>query len=203
MLQNILRFVGNCAGIGFFALLCYAALQSYRQTSSWLSFNIVLVNGLMLVLYLLRRGPKRLTDSPGAWAISLVAVVMPFAFRPAQAALLPGLLSLGYCLQILGLLAMLLALLSLRGSVGIVPADRGIKMGECYRWVRHPLYAAELLFFTGYVLSNPSLFNLVWLMLVYAIQYCRSRIEEHFLSGDPDYRQYFSRTRYRFIPGLL
>ena len=110
---------------------------------------------------------------------------------------------MGEYLQIIGLLAIIGSLLSLKGSMGIVPANRGIRMGGFYRIVRHPLYAAELLFFSGYVLSNQSVLNIFLLVLSFAGQYSRIRIEENFLINDPDYKLYMSCIRYRFIPGLL
>ena len=156
-----------------------------------------------MALYLVRREPNALIEFPFAWLISIVTTLLPFLFRPIQEAILPELLDVGYYLQIIGVVAIIGSLLSLRGSLGIVPANRGIKKGGFYRIVRHPLYAAELLFFSGYVLSNQSVANFVILVLLFAGQYSRSRIEENFLSNDPDYKLYMSCIRYRFIPGLL
>ncbi|HEY8037120.1 MAG TPA: methyltransferase [Methylobacter sp.] len=203
MLKKILYPVGNLLGIALFAFLCTAAFQSYQKTDSLFSFGIVLVNGLMLVLYFVRREPNALIELPFAWLISIVTTLLPFLYRPVQEAFLAELLDVGRYLQIIGVVAILGSLLSLRGSLGIVPANRGIKGGGFYRIVRHPLYASELLFFTGYVLSNQSVFNFFLLLLLFAMQYSRSRIEENFLINDPGYKLYMSCTRYRFIPGLL
>lgn len=203
MLRKFLNFVGDATGILFFAFLFLAALQSYQKTHSVLSFSMVLANSLMLAMYLLRSRPKLLIESPAAWLISLGATLLPFMFRPVHEAWIPALLNMGYSMQIIGLLAIIGALLSLRDSIGIVPANRGIKIGQFYRLIRHPLYASEIFFFTGYVLSNQSIQNLVPLTLILPIQYFRSRLEERLLMDDPMYKQYLSRTRYRFIPGLL
>lgn len=203
MLKKVLYSLGNLLGIALFTFLCTAAFQSYQKTDSLFLFSIVLVNGLILVLYLLRREPNALIEFPFAWLISIVTTLLPFLYRPIEEAFLAELLSTGYYLQIVGILAIVGSLLSLRGSIGIVPANRGIKRGGLYRIVRHPLYASELLFFSGYVLSNQSLFNFFLLLLSFAMQYSRCRIEENFLSNDPGYKLYMSCTRYRFIPGLL
>lgn len=203
MLKKVLYSLGNLTGIALFVFLCMATFQSYQKTDSLLSFSIVLVNGLILVLYLFRHEPNALIEFPFAWLISIVTTLLPFLYRPIQAAILPELLGVGYYLQIIGVVVIIGSLLSLRGSLGIVPANRGIKRGGFYRIVRHPLYASELLFFSGYVLSNQSVVNFFLLVLSFAMQYSRSRIEENFLSNDPGYKLYMSCTRYRFIPGLL
>jgi protein-S-isoprenylcysteine O-methyltransferase Ste14 len=203
MLKKLFYSGGNLSGIALFTFLCAATFQSYQKTHSLFAFSIVLVNGLILVLYLVRREPNALIEFPFAWLISIVTTVLPFLFRPIQEAILPELIGVGYYLQIIGVVAIIGSLLSLRGSMGIVPANRGVKKGGFYRIVRHPLYAAELLFFSGYALSNQSVANFVLLLLLFAGQYSRSRIEENFLINDPDYKLYMSCTRYRFIPGLL
>lgn len=203
MLKKFLSSLGNLTGIALFVFLCLAAFQNYQQTHSLFSFSIVLINGLILALYLVRREPDALIEYPFAWLISIVTTVLPFLFRPIQVAILPELLDVSYYLQIIGVVAIIGSLLSLRGSLGIVPANRGIKKGGFYQIVRHPLYAAELIFFSGYVLSNQSIVNFVILVLIFAGQFSRSRIEENFLSNDPDYKLYMSCIRHRFIPGLL
>jgi len=203
MLKKILNSVGNLSGIALFTFLCVATFHNYQNTQSLFAFSIVLVNGLILVLYLIRREPNTLIEYPFAWFISIATTLLPFLYRPIQEAILPELLSVGYYIQMIGALAIIGSLLSLRTSFGIVPANRGVKKGGFYRLVRHPLYAAELIFFSGYVLSNQSVVNVVLLLFLFAGQYSRSRIEENFLINDPDYRLYMSSTCYRFIPGLF
>lgn len=203
MLKKLLYASGNLIGIALFTLLCMATIQSYQRTLSLSTFGIILVNGLILVLYLVRREPQSLIEYPFAWFISIVTTLLPFLLRPAQEAILPELLGAGLYLQIIGVVAIIGSLLSLRGSFGIVPANRGVKKGGFYRIVRHPLYASELLFFSAYVLSNQSVLNFVLLLLLFAMQYSRSRIEENFLINDPEYKLYMECTPYRFIPGLL
>ena len=203
MLKRILSGAGNLTGIMLFSLLCFATFQRYQQTHEFLTFNLMMVNGLILALYFIRREPKALIEFPVAWFISIVATLLPFLYRPSEQVALPELLSIGHYLQMLGMLAIIGSLLSLRGSLGIVPANRGIKSGGFYRYVRHPLYSSELIFFSGYSLSNLSIVNVGLLFLLCALQFFRSQIEENFLVNDQAYHHYMSRTRYRFIPGVL
>jgi len=160
------------------------------------------VNGLILVLYLVRREPNALIEFPFAWLISIVTTLIPFLYRPIQEAFLLELLGVGYYLQIIGLVIIIGSLLSLRGSIGIVPANRGIKKGGFYQIVRHPLYASELLFFQWLCLVQPSVFNFFLLVLVFACNTSEAG-SRRLLINDPGYKLYMSCIRYRFIPGLL
>jgi protein-S-isoprenylcysteine O-methyltransferase Ste14 len=200
---RVAHAIGNIFGIVLFVFFFMAALKSYQQSHSLLTFGIVAVNGLMLSLYTLRRRHNAIIAFPFAWVLGFTGTVMPLLFRPSQTLVLPWLSEPGHYVQIVGLVAICGALLSLNRSLGIVAANRGIQVGGCYRVVRHPLYASELLFFCGFALSNQSLANLLVFMLIFAVQYCRLRIEENFLGADPAYVQYMSKTRYRLIPGVL
>jgi protein-S-isoprenylcysteine O-methyltransferase Ste14 len=203
MLKKILYSAGNLTGILLFTLLCAATLQQFQQTHEFLTFNLIIVDGLILVLYFIRHEPKALIEFPFAWFISILATLLPFLYRPSDQVALPELLSMGHYLQMFGMVAMTGSLLSLRGSMGIVPANRGIKSGGLYRYVRHPLYTSELLFFSGYILSNQSIVNVCLLLLLCALQFFRSKIEENFLLKDQAYHLYMTRTPYRFIPGVI
>ena len=98
---------------------------------------------------------------------------------------------------------MFVALLSLGRSFGIVPANRGIKRAGLYRIVRHPIYASELIFHLGYLLTNPSGRNMVLVVLVIAGQVYRLLAEERLLSGDAAYLDYVRSVRYRLVPGIF
>jgi protein-S-isoprenylcysteine O-methyltransferase Ste14 len=109
----------------------------------------------------------------------------------------------GNAIQVVGMLSVIAALLSLRRSFGIVPANRGIRTQGLYNVVRHPLYASELLTFGGFVIVSPSLWNVsVWLC-DFALQIARAYAEERLLSEDPSYLQYRSRVKYRLIPLII
>ena len=52
----------------------------------------------------------------------------------------------------------------------------------------------------GYVLSNPSSWNLAVLAAGLSLQVARIFNEERFLSGYPEYAEYRLRTRWRLLP---
>lgn len=72
-----------------------------------------------------------------------------------------------------------------------------------YRFVRHPMYAAILLWCVGVVLSFPTAGVAVCSAIVAALLLTRTALEDRMLqAGLPGYKEYASRTKYRVIPGI-
>jgi len=92
MLKKMVYSLGNLTGIALFTFLCTATLQSYQKTGSLFAFTIVLINGLILAIYFVRREPRTLIEFPFAWLISMVTTVLPFLYRPIQEAFFTGIL---------------------------------------------------------------------------------------------------------------
>lgn len=92
---------------------------------------------------------------------------------------------------------MTIALISLGRSFGIAPADRGLRTVGFYRWIRHPLYASELCFYVGYLMANPSVRNLLGLVVCTIVLIGRIWREEQILEG---YERYAQQVPYRLIP---
>jgi protein-S-isoprenylcysteine O-methyltransferase Ste14 len=68
--------------------------------------------------------------------------------------------------------------------------------------VRHPLYSSYVVAELGYLIQSPCAWNAGVLLAVWTCQVLRLLSEERLLSGDPDYRAYRERTRWRLLPGL-
>lgn len=81
-------------------------------------------------------------------------------------------------------------------------AQRVISTGP-YTHVRHPMYSAMILFFTGVALLLGSWWGVVMVPLFIALFAVRIGIEERTLrDGLPGYADYATRVRYRLVPGL-
>jgi len=91
-------------------------------------------------------------------------------------------------------------MISLNRSLGMVPALRKLKTGGMYRLVRHPLYLSYFVTFSGYLLANSSLRNLLVYLFTMALLVVRINREEAHLSADSDYRAYMSRVKFRVLP---
>jgi protein-S-isoprenylcysteine O-methyltransferase Ste14 len=99
-----------------------------------------------------------------------------------------------------GLLLMLWSLFSLGLSFDVAPADRGLVRRGPYLWLRHPMYAGEVLSLLGLCLTDMTFLS-NWLLLgVFALTLgFRIRSEERLLSAaHPEYRD----IPWRMIPGV-
>ena len=196
------RAMAHCAALVFLGALAWSSWQSFLASRSALAFGLLAVNALFLALFLCRRPAGRVAETPLAWLLGLGCTLLPMLARPGGAAGGFGLAALGHLLQLLGAVLIAAALLSLGRSFGVVAAHRGVRTGGLYRWARHPLYAAELLFLLGFALANASLWNaLVWLAAA-GLQVWRAGLEERLLACDPIYLAYRRRCPCRFLPGV-
>ncbi len=153
-----------------------------------------LVYILILAVLFVMRDPARKSGATWESLLALLGTFLPVVvLKPAGG----GPAWLGEAIQTIGLAGMLAAVVSLGGGFGIAPADRGLRTTGLYRWVRHPLYAAELWFYTGYLIANPTFRNLIGLTVGTLIQIVRIGLEERILAG---YTSYAQHVRYRLVP---
>ena len=115
--------------------------------------------------------------------------------------------ALGYLLLLAATALMLRAVRenSFAAPVVKVQAERGHRVIDTgpYAWVRHPMYAAAVLYFAAVALLLGSWWGLA-LSPVFLAQFSiRAGLEERALaSGLPGYADYLSRVRYRLVPGV-
>jgi protein-S-isoprenylcysteine O-methyltransferase Ste14/uncharacterized membrane protein (UPF0127 family) len=167
-----------------------------------LSFLIVIHNTLLMFFFLMRRKSLMVSSRALDWVIPVLTLCGALMLRPADSD--PQFRATASAwLQCFGVAGIIFSLLSLGKSFGIVPANRKIVCAGAYRIVRHPLYISEIVFYTGFVTGNPSLQNVIMILLILAGQLYRSVSEETLLAIDPSYRSYREKVRYRFIPGLF
>jgi len=108
--------------------------------------------------------------------------------------------------DIVTLLALLFGmgcLLNLGRSFGILIAIRTVRTTGIYGMIRHPMYLSDIVWRVGYLLKNSCTQNLVIFVLSGACYVIRAIMEENFLSQFPEYQEYKTRVRYRFIPGVF
>lgn len=179
---------------GAWALYAGAVLSRFLAGGGLVELGQVTAVTIFATLFLLRRPAHR---SGAAWEtiLALIGTFLPAAARPAPGALY----WLGELIQVAGLVGMAGAAVSLGRSFGIAPADRGLRTTGFYGCVRHPLYAMEVWFFVGYLIANPSWWNLAVLATDTAVQLLRILREERILVG---YAVYASRVRWRLFPLL-
>lgn len=134
----------------------------------------------------------------------LVVAVVALLVRRALVAATP----IGIALQVLAALLMLWARLTFGMRSFHATADPtagGLVATGPYRYWRHPIYAAVLLFVWAGVLSHgvPSLVDLALAVLATGMTLVRVQAEEQLLRvAMPEYADYAARTK-RFIPFVL
>lgn len=186
----------------FLGWLAARLAVGYWQHGQVANLPLLLSEGLMAVLLLCRRGASTTSVRPRDWALAFAATLAPLLVAPTTGApLVPP--SVGFTLLVMGFLVQVCAKLALGRSFGLVAANRGLKLGGPYRYVRHPMYAGYLLTHVAFLLLNPTPRNLLLYALCDGLQILRLQVEERLLSQDPRYETYRAEVRYRLIPGLF
>jgi len=94
----------------------------------------------------------------------------------------------------------IVCLFNLGRSFGILIALRRVKTGGLYAWMRHPMYASDLLLRIGFCLAHWSAWSVGWTIVGILLYWRRAVLEERFLARDPEYAEYLMRVRWRFLP---
>ena len=166
-------------------------------------FNILLLvsDGMVVALMMTRRRTQRVSQRPMDWLLAFAATAGPLMAIGGGAALVPD--GVGYGLMAAGLFLSLYAKAVLWRSFGVVAANRGVKIGGPYRFVRHPMYLGYTITQIGFTLLYPIWTNVALYAAAFVLQVMRLRAEEDLLSQDPAYAAYMRSTRFRLLPGVF
>lgn len=181
---------------GWFA---YRHVTAFWMTNEWSYLFICISETLIAVFFLVRKCPTSVSTAPFDWTIAVIGTFASLLFIPTESGLIPTAkhaIVAGVGLTILGMI-------SLNRSFALVAAKREIKTSGMYSLVRHPLYASYLLTFTGYLLANSTMENLVVYVFTMGCMFIRMFREEKHLSIDNEYEKYMQQVRYRVIPFIF
>jgi protein-S-isoprenylcysteine O-methyltransferase Ste14 len=186
-----------------YAYFVYNIASDILARGNLLSLILLLSESTVLVFVLLRRPTADITSRPADWAFGFAGTTAALLVLPVPDAtpLIPGGIILALMLG--GAALQITAKFFLRRSFGIVAANRGIKAGGPYRYIRHPMYAGYILNQFGFLLANPSARNLAVYSLCWGFQVCRILAEERLLIHDEAYRGLVTRVPYRLIPKVF
>ena len=163
---------------------------------------LVISESLGVFLILTRCFATTISTHPLDWLLSLIAVSVPLLVVPAAAnTFIPS--PIATALMFAGMIIQISAKTALWRSYGLIPANRGVKTGGPYRFVRHPMYAGYTLTHVGFLLGFPSLHNFLLYFTVFSIEVARLMREELILNKDPLYREYAAHVRNRLLPGVF
>lgn len=190
--QLLIGAIMACAWI-YFAVI---HVRAFDHTGNWSYLIFCITETLAALLFLVRSNPVSVSPDVRDWLLAFAATICPFLFVPSGEGVLPA----ASAIIIGGAVLQLSGMISLNRSLGMVPALRKLKTGGMYRLVRHPLYLSYFVTFSGYLLANSSLRNLLVYLFTMALLIVRIDREEAHLSTDSDYRTYMSRVKFRVLP---
>lgn len=183
-----------------FVLVVLLGLLAYRLVPDLADkpVNLLyLVSETMVILMVtFRRTANAISRRSADWVIGFAGTLLPLMVARTAGAPIPyggTLLFLGFCIAV-G------AQLSLLRSFGVVAANRGVRTGGLYGLVRHPMYLGYFLTHVGFLLTNPSLWNIAVCVVWTGCQLYRIRAEERVLSADIAYVAFTRRVPYRLVP---
>lgn len=198
--QRLIRVAGNLAGATLAVVLLRPNLWFFVETHRPIGLIFAIQQAAVALVFLTRRAPRTVSRRPLDWVAAYAATFSPFLIR--SNGYHPGWgVSVGFWIQLAGLVGWGWAFAKLARCYGLVPADRGLVTGGPYRIVRHPLYTSYLIGGIGFLLQSLSIRNIAVDIVAIAWQIVRIRAEERHLAG-PAYAAYQARVQWRLIPGL-
>jgi protein-S-isoprenylcysteine O-methyltransferase Ste14 len=171
----------------------------------WLGALLTAAFYALIIWGYLRRGPALATTrSVTARAAAIVATWTPFVIPQLHGAP-PGAVQQGVS-DVLLLAGTAWAVWSLRflgRNLSVIAQARGVADRGPYRWVRHPLYAGEIVSSLGLAVAAHSLAAAaIWLGFCGLQAYRALREEQLLLAALPGYRAYRGRTA-ALLPGIF
>lgn len=188
--------------VALFTLMAVRIGADFLETGRVTGLLLLASETLVVIFTVLRRAPSVVDRSLRARLFTTLSMMGPPLVRPGTVA---ALLSEPFtvALSAAGLLVVIGGKLSLGRSFGLMPANRGIVSTGFYRFVRHPIYLGYLITHVGFVAANPTLWNVVTLVVADLALMIRATCEEKTLAKDPEYSSYLERVRWRVVPGLF
>jgi len=110
---------------------------------------------------------------------------------------------IGVLMAVCGGIIITLALLQLNKNLSPFPTPKesaSLLQNGLFKYMRHPIYTGIILLFTGYSVSQNSVYKLLISVFLVLLFYLKSNYEEQRLEQKfPDYKQYKKKTG-RFFP---
>lgn len=187
----------------YFALWAGAHLSLCRSLEGGrLLVELLLItqNLMLMFFFIVRNAPKTTSWKP---LDLLWAALGGFGMTLCWSSVTSAPPMIGIALQLIGAFMTLYASLSLGRSWGVIPSNRSIQTQGMYRFIRHPIYTSWQIFFIGYLISQPSYYNIAIGVVCFLAQIMRIFAEERLLMQDAEYVKYTNQVRWRMVPYIF
>ena len=200
--RNLGELASKCIIVTLFSFMAASMARNAAETGHVTGILLVVSEALVVALTVIRRPTGIVDRTMWARVLTMTSTFGPPLVRPDDVgALAPELATI--TLAAAGLMIVVLGKVSLGRSFGLTPANRGIVCRGMYRLVRHPIYLGYLITHLGFVLANPSGWNIALLLAADIALMLRAVCEEKTLRLDQEYRSYMDRVRWRIVPGVF
>jgi protein-S-isoprenylcysteine O-methyltransferase Ste14 len=185
-----------------FTLLSINILQDFLHTGRVTGLLLLVSEGLVIVLTVIRRPAQFVDRSIRAATVTAISVIGPPLLWPSSmGGLVPDLVTA--VASALGLGLVVVGKLTLGRSFGLVPANRGVVIRGPYALVRHPIYSGYLITHLAFLVAHPRWWNVVVLATADTALVVRALIEERVLNRDAKYQAYCERVGWHLVPGVF
>ncbi len=185
--EKILHRLVRAAVLAVLAVFLWWRVEYYDQfllKPLWAVETLIYVT--LMVAFLLRLDPRERSRGVREIVVPLAGGVAPFALllSPPQAAIGNNLITLQAVFWWMTVASALTVwgMWSMRRTFSITVEARALVTSGPYRWLRHPIYAGELLTAAAVTLWRFSILNLFVFAAFVAIQLLRARSEEQKLA---------------------
>jgi protein-S-isoprenylcysteine O-methyltransferase Ste14 len=202
-IDGLKHALGNCLLAVSFMLATWPAAHGLTFDLAGAA-NVVWLMGaaIMGVMCFARFVPTSATVNLQTLIASGAMLILPCFMRPTNRST-GAILTTGLLLELFGVILTQVARIFMGRSFGILPANRGIVANGPFRFVRHPIYLGWLVLSIGYAMSYASSRNILLIVATLPFMVWRIDQEETHLAGDPEYRSYMDRVRFRLWPGVV
>lgn len=185
-----------------FTLLSVNLLLNFMRTGHVTGLLLLASEALVVVLTAVRRRARLVDRTVAAAVTTTLSMAGPPLLRATDALpLVPD--ALTAIVSAVGLALVIVGKMTLGRSFGLAPANRGVVVRGPYGFVRHPIYTGYLITHLGFVVANPSPWNVVVIVIADAALIVRALMEERVLSHDATYQGYCQRVGWHLVPGVF
>jgi protein-S-isoprenylcysteine O-methyltransferase Ste14 len=221
VLKNIIRFAGFLVLLGIF-IFVPAGTFAYRQ--GWVFLAVFGFALAFFMLYGMLRDPNMLKERSqkaknvkhwdtvilNIYTVFLVIIVVlaPLdggRFHWSHVSVWVNMLGLGLMIPSFALLMWVTVTNTYLSRYVRIQDDRGHQVVTAgpYHFVRHPMYASNILFFPSIPLLLGSWWALIPAIIIMGLFTLRTYLEDKTLQAElPGYKEYAHKTRYRMVPGI-